>query len=141
MNKILAISSSILLMLLVFSFTNSGVQKAKTAPTTNVSKVIVLTEADFAKVTSKGVVLVDFWASWCRPCMMQGPVIEEIANESKDSNLKICKLNVDDNRAIARQFEVSSIPTLIIFKNGKKVDQLVGLSSKELILSTLKKYK
>lgn len=141
MNKIIAVSSSILLMLLVFSFTNSSFQKAKTTPKATENKVINLTEADFAKVTSKGVVLVDFWASWCRPCMMQGPIVEEIANENKDSNLKICKLNVDDNRAIARQFEVSSIPTLIIFKNGKKVEQLVGLSNKELIVSTLKKYK
>jgi thioredoxin 1 len=80
-------------------------------------------------------VLVDFWASWCGPCRMLSPVIDEIAKET--DNVKIGKVNVDEESDLATKFAVMSIPTLILFENGKPVKQIVGLQSKDAILSMI----
>lgn len=80
-------------------------------------------------------VLLDFWASWCMPCRMVGPILEEIAAARTD--IKIGKVNVDEQPELARQFQVMSIPTLLVIKNGKIVDQSVGARPKEAILSML----
>lgn len=74
-------------------------------------------------------VLVDFWADWCGPCMMLSPIIEDIA-ETND-NVKVCKVNVDEQPVLTAQFSVESIPTLLIFKNGELTDTLIGYRSKE----------
>ena len=81
-------------------------------------------------------VLVDFWATWCGPCRMMSPVVDEIAQE-KAGQLKVGKINVDDQPGLASQFGVMSIPTLILFKNGKAVQQSVGLKPKGDILAML----
>lgn len=83
-------------------------------------------------------VLVDFWAAWCGPCQMIGPIIEELAEEAKD-RYKVGKLNVDENRETASKYGVMSIPTLIIFKDGKEAKQLVGVQSKENLKEELEK--
>ncbi|MBQ8871369.1 MAG: thioredoxin [Bacilli bacterium] len=83
----------------------------------------------------KGTVLVDFYADWCGPCKMLSPVLEEISNET---DIKICKVNVDENQALAIEYKVMSIPTLIVFKEGKKELVSVGLKSKEEILEMIK---
>ncbi|MFA5926460.1 MAG: thioredoxin [Parcubacteria group bacterium] len=83
-------------------------------------------------------VLVDFWAAWCGPCQMMGPIIDELAEELKDK-YKIGKLNVDENRETAAEYGVMSIPTLIIFKDGKEAKQLVGVQSKENLKEELEK--
>lgn len=85
---------------------------------------------------SDKVSLIDFWAPWCGPCKMLTPVIEEVAKEIGEKAF-IGKLNVDDNPIIAGRYKVMSIPTLLIFKGGKIVDQMVGLQSKETIISRL----
>lgn len=84
---------------------------------------------------AKEPVLVDFWATWCGPCQMVGPIIEEIAEERTD--IKVCKIDVDENPEIARQYKVFSIPMLFVFKNGEVAARTVGVQSKEAILEML----
>ncbi len=80
-------------------------------------------------------VLVDFWAPWCGPCRVQGPIIDEIAKEL--AGIKVGKLNVDENNQTATQYGVMSIPTLIVFKNGKVVEQMVGVQPKDQLKKKL----
>ena len=84
-------------------------------------------------------VLVDFWAVWCGPCLRLAPVIEQIAKEYK-GKLKVCKLNVDDAPRTAASYEVMSIPTLAIFKNGKVVDKVIGALPKAKLATMIKKH-
>ena len=102
------------------------------------SKALSLTTADFAeKITnSNGVALVDFWASWCGPCMMLAPVIDEIADDFA-TRADIYKVNVDEEGEIAMKFGIMSIPTLIVFKNGEVFDKIVGVVPKEKIASVI----
>jgi thioredoxin 1 len=81
-------------------------------------------------------VLVDFYADWCGPCKMQGPVLEDLSGEIGEA-AKICKINVDDNRSIAEKYSIQSIPTLIIFENGEVSKTLIGLQSKDNLKDAL----
>ena len=85
----------------------------------------------------KGKVLVDFWASWCGPCQMLIPIIDQLSEELKDK-VKIAKVNIEDNQDLATKFNVQSIPTVLIFENGNVVDTLMGLRPKEEYLKALK---
>ena len=99
-----------------------------------------LTEKDFDEVVInyEGVALVDFWATWCGPCKMIAPIIEELSEEMP--NIKVAKVDVDENENLANKYEISSIPTLMIFKGGKLVETLVGFMPKDSLKSTLEKY-
>ncbi len=101
--------------------------------------IVNVTDQTFSNETNDGVVLVDFWAPWCGPCKMIAPVLEEINSEMGD-NLKIAKLNVDENQETAGRFGVMSIPTLLVFKNGEVVDQIIGFQPKEALTQTLQKH-
>ena len=97
---------------------------------------IKVTKENFDElINSENTTLLDFYADWCGPCRMLGPVIEEIAEEKKDIN--VGKINVDANKELANKFSVRSIPTMIVFKNGKEIKRLVGFLPKEEILSKL----
>jgi thioredoxin 1 len=102
------------------------------------SKPIAVTDADFEQkvLKSKKPVLVDFWAAWCRPCLMAAPVLEELAGEYADK-LTIAKLDVDQNAKTAAQYNIMAIPNLIIFKDGKPVSQIVGYKPKEELKRSL----
>lgn len=99
---------------------------------------MLFTDDNFEKevLNESGVVFVDFFASWCGPCKMLMPVVDELAEEY-EGKCKIGKVDVDENQSIAGKFGVQSIPTMIIFKNGKEVDRLVGFQSKEALKEKL----
>ena len=100
---------------------------------------IHLTEQNFKTevIDSQIPVLVDFWAEWCGPCRMIGPIIEELAQEL-DGRLKVGKVNVDEAQGLAAQYNIMSIPTMLIFKGGSPVEQIVGAMSKNQLLVKIK---
>lgn len=93
-------------------------------------KYLTLTDSNFDETTKSGVVLVDFWATWCGPCKMLAPTIEELA-EDYEGRAVVCKVDVDENPSLAMRFKVMSIPTVFIFKDGEPVKKIIGLSDKE----------
>ena len=105
------------------------------------ANTVEVTDASFesAVLKSDKPVVVDFWATWCGPCKMVAPVLDEIAGENKEK-LTVAKLDVDANPATARDYQVMSIPTMIVFQDGKPVKQIVGAKPKAALLSDLADY-
>ncbi|CDE10324.1 thioredoxin [Clostridium sp. CAG:354] len=101
------------------------------------SKVIEISEENFESEVLKSElpVLVDFWAPWCGPCRMMGPIVDEIAEENLE--LKVCKVNVDEASELAIKYDVESIPTLIYFKNGQVRATMIGLRTKQDIMNEI----
>lgn len=104
----------------------------------NDGKVKEVSEKNFENSISKGVVIVDFWATWCRPCLMQAPIFEEAAKEMK-GKVTFLKIDVDKAKNVAAKYRISSIPTLIVFKDGKEVTRTMGTQQKENIIAVLNK--
>ena len=99
-------------------------------------KYIELTKDNFEETIKEGVSLVDFWAPWCGPCRMITPVIEELASDY-EGRANICKVNTDEQQEIAIQFGIRSIPTILFFKDGELVDQMVGAAGKDIFTQKL----
>jgi len=101
------------------------------------SKVIYTNEASFDNVVKDGIVLVDFYADWCGPCKMLGPILDEL---SEEVTTKIVKVNVDDNPGLSQKYGVRSIPTMIAFKDGEAIDQIIGMVQKGALIEKLNSY-
>ena len=95
--------------------------------------VKAITDATFEQETKDGLVLIDFWATWCGPCRMQGPVLDRLSEEVSEDKLKIVKIDVDENPLTARSFGSMSIPTLLFKKDGQVVKQVAGVHTAEQI--------
>jgi len=103
----------------------------------------IFTDDNFQKeaLEFKGTVLIDMWAEWCGPCLVQGPIVDKLAETTANNqSVKIGKLNVDDNPKTAEKYQVLSIPTLLIFKNGELQESLVGLRSEQDIVAKMNYY-
>ena len=100
--------------------------------------VEAINDQNFEEETNSGVALIDFWATWCGPCRMQSPVIENLSAEMP--NVHFTKMDVDQNRQVPQEFQIMSIPTLLIKKDGKVVDKVVGYHSKEQLKQLLEQY-
>ncbi len=102
----------------------------------------VFTEANFDEEVLKASmpVFVDFWAAWCGPCQIMGPIVDDLAKKYEDKNIKIGKCNVDENGDIASKYSILSIPSFTVFKDGVVVDQIVGGVQKEKLQAMIEKY-
>ncbi len=116
---------------------SSAAPAEKGAAGASAARVIELNDMNFGAQTAQGVVLVDFWAPWCGPCRTQGPIVEKAA-ELVGSAAKVAKVNVDNAPQTATKFGISSIPTLIVFKDGKPGKQFVGVTQAEELVAAVK---
>jgi thioredoxin 1 len=102
--------------------------------------ILTLTDKNFQHQTKNKLVLVDFWASWCAPCRMMAPVLNDVANELT-GNSHIGKVNIEQYQSLAQKFRVRNIPTLILLKNGMEINRFVGIKNKEFLLQQINKVK
>jgi thioredoxin len=117
-------------------------QSSKSTEVASKNGIVHLDVKTFAEQTKSGVTLVDFWAPWCPPCRMMAPVLEDVAKEV-NGKVTVAKVNVDveQNKQLAAQFQISGIPTLILFKDGKEINRFVGLQTKEFLIQQLSQVK
>jgi thioredoxin 1 len=101
-------------------------------------KILTLTDRNFQQQTKNKVVLIDFWASWCAPCRMMAPVLNDVVAELSE-NLHVGKVNIEQYQSLAQKYKVRSIPTLILLKNGREVNRYVGIKSKDFLLQQIHK--
>ncbi len=99
-------------------------------------RIKILTEKSFQHQVRKGVSLVDFWASWCVPCKVMSPVLNDVAEEL-ENRANICKLNVEQYPRLASKYKVKGIPTMVLFRDGKEIDRFVGVKSKEYLIKQI----
>lgn len=127
------------LVVAVFIFRTVAMAKMKNTPmVADHAKVLTLTEQNFQQKTKNKVVLVDFWASWCAPCRMMAPVLNDVATELK-GNSHVGKVDIQQFQSLANQFKVRSIPTLILLRNGIEINRFVGIKSKDFLLKEIAK--
>jgi len=100
--------------------------------------IITLTDKNFDHQLKNKVVLVDFWASWCAPCKIMAPVLNDVAEELS-GNASVGKVNVEEYQALAQKYQIRGIPTMILFKNGKEVNRFVGVKNKEFLMQEINK--
>ena len=100
----------------------------------------VITDKTFNEETDKGLVLIDFWATWCGPCRMQAPILDQLEQEYDEEEFRIAKMDVDENPETPQQFGIMSIPTLMLKKDGQLVEKAVGVHSKEQLRQMIDQY-
>lgn len=128
-----------LLVVAIVIFRFIAMAKIKNTPlVADHKKVLTLTDQNFQQQTKNKVVLVDFWASWCAPCRMMAPVLNDVATELS-GNSHVGKVNIEQYQSLASKFKVRSIPTLILFKNGIEINRFVGIKSKDYLLKEIAK--
>ena len=134
--QIIFIVLGIVLILFVFLIYRTKQKLNQIKDVKDSDKVKVLTDQNFSAKTKTGTVLVDFWASWCMPCKLMVPVLNELAEET-NGKVTIAKLNVDEAKSTASKYAVRSIPTLILFKNGQEIHRFVGVKTKDYLVKEL----
>lgn len=116
-----------------------AMRKIKSAPlVADHEKIVTLTDKTFQAKTKGKVMLVDFWASWCAPCRVMAPVLNDLAAELDDTTF-VGKVNIEKYQSLAQKFKIRGIPTAVLFKNGKEVNRFVGIKTKEYLLKEIKK--
>jgi thioredoxin 1 len=100
--------------------------------------ILTLTDKNFQYQTKNKLVLVDFWASWCAPCRMMAPVLNEVASELNGSS-HVGKVNIEQYQSLAQKYKVRNIPTMILFENGREINRFVGIKSKDFLIQQIQK--
>jgi thioredoxin 1 len=128
-----------LLIATIFILRTIAMKKMKNTPmVADHKKVLTLTDQNFQQQTKNKVVLVDFWASWCAPCRMMAPILNDVASEL-NGNSHIGKVDIQQYQSLATRFKVRNIPTMILFKNGAEINRFVGIKSKDFLLKEIAK--
>jgi thioredoxin 1 len=139
MKTVLIVLGAIVLGVIILRWI--AMRKIKNTPMVDDHKnVITLTDKNFQQQTKNRVVLVDFWASWCAPCRMMAPILNDVASELT-GNAHVGKVNIEQYQSLSQRYKVRSIPTLILFKNGVEVNRFVGIKTKEFLLKEIGKQK
>lgn len=137
MSTTLLVIAGVIVLFILYSIFNY--RRIKNAPeVANSPSVKVLSDKNFSHQIKSGVTLVDFWASWCMPCKMMAPVINEVA-ESVNGSASVGKLDVEKHRSIAARYKIRNIPTMVLFRNGKEVERFVGAKSKDFLVKQILK--
>ena len=132
MQTVLIVISSIVVAFVILNI-YARIKMKNTPQVDDHKDILTLSEKNFQQQTKGKVVLVDFWAAWCAPCRMMAPVLNDVA-DGLSGNQKVGKINIEQQQSLANQFKVRSIPTLILFKNGKEVKRFVGIKQKDFLL-------
>ncbi len=139
MSTAIIIIAGLLLLLFAFNAYRRFMLMKNHSPEKDSEHLIILTDQNFSKNIAKGLVLVDFWAPWCGPCKMVAPIVSQLADENH-GKLKVGKINVDENQQAAAKHGIRSIPTLILFKDGKAVERFTGVKPKGTFQKAIDKY-
>lgn len=129
----------VLLAVILYRRVKQAREIMNNTPTGESSCLITLTDENFHETVARGLTLVDFWAPWCAPCRIIGPIVSDLSIQF-EGKLKVGKLNVDDNRGTASKYSIRSIPTLILFRDGKIAEQIVGLRPKSAFEKLIQKH-
>ncbi len=129
------------LVVLAGFYLSYSYRKMKNTPdVSNSPKIRVLTDKNFQNQIKSGIVLVDFWASWCLPCKMMAPVINEVAEEL-NGNAFVGKLDVEHYQSVASKYNIRNIPTMLLFNNGREINRFVGAKSKDFLIKQIQQIK
>jgi len=131
-STITLVISALMIGFVFYSFIKAK-RRMNRPPSENVK---ILDDRNFDNTIKSGVTLVDFWAEWCGPCKVQGPIVDEVADELGD-RANVCKVDVDSNQRIAQQFGIRNIPTLLLFKDGKPVEKFVGVKPRNTLVRAI----